>query len=141
VAHHLVTVEQRDHRAGDERAEDDLQPEPLGDGGEADEQDQRRADADLSRRVLQAQDVGADPSRALGAAHGEEDDQRQRGEGAEQEQRGADASLAREEEGQQDDRAEVGGRGGRHVSCPKVDEISPASLSTGSSPRARWRRG
>ena len=67
---------ERDDRAGDERAEDHLEPELLGDRREADEQDERRADADLRGRVLQPQQVGADADRALGAADDEEDDDR-----------------------------------------------------------------
>lgn len=69
MAHRLVAIEQREHGAGREGTEDDLQAELLGDGGERDQQHDRAADADLGDRVLQAQQVLADAHRALGAAH------------------------------------------------------------------------
>ena len=65
VGHRAVGVDEREHRARRERAEDHLEPELLRGGGEADEQDDRAAHADLRRRVLQPQQVGADAHRAL----------------------------------------------------------------------------
>ena len=121
VGHHLVAVDERDDRAGDERAEDDLEPERVGDGGEADEQHERGADADLRGRVLQPQQVGADAHRVLRAAHHAEDDGGEREQRAEQQQRRAGAALAGEEDRQQDDRAEVGDRRGRD------DQLAEAS--------------
>ena len=78
VGHRAVGVGEREDRAGRERAEDHLEPELLRGGGEADEQDERAAHADLGRRVLQPQQVGADRARALRAAHDREHDRARR---------------------------------------------------------------
>ena len=55
VGHLPVGVREREDRAGGERAEDDLESELLGGGGEADEQHERAPDADLGGGVLQSQ--------------------------------------------------------------------------------------
>ncbi|MEA2461950.1 MAG: hypothetical protein QOH90_2127 [Actinomycetota bacterium] len=51
-----VAVEQADHPAGEERAEDAFQAEPFGQHGEGDEQEDREPDPDLSGAVLQPQE-------------------------------------------------------------------------------------
>ena len=67
VRHDLVAVEQRDDRSGDKGPEDDLEAELLRHGGEAHEKHDGRADAYLSRRVLEAEQVVPDSRRVLGA--------------------------------------------------------------------------
>ena len=68
VGHRAVAVDERDDRAGDERAEDDLEPQLGGQRHEPDEQDEGGADADLRGGVLQAAQDLAQPPRVLDAA-------------------------------------------------------------------------
>ena len=79
--------------------------------GEADEQHEGAAHADLRGRVLQPQQVGADAHRAL-RARGPRRARRRRGRAASRSARSVapGAALAGEEERQQDDRGEVGDR-------------------------------
>ena len=49
-----VAVDEADHGAGEERAEDALQPEPFGEHDERDQQDDGEPDPDLGGGVLQA---------------------------------------------------------------------------------------
>ena len=81
-----VGVGEREHGSGRERAEDHLEAEMMRGGGEADEQDQRAAHADLGRGVLEPQEVHADAQRALRAAHDEQDRVREREQRADQHQ-------------------------------------------------------
>ena len=114
VGHHLVAIGERQDRAGGERAEDHLEAELLGDGGERDQQHDRPAHPDLGGGVLEAQQVVADALRPLRPAHHDEDRGRQREQAADQDERRPGAALAREQDREQDDRPEVGDRPGSH---------------------------
>ena len=67
VGHPVVRVEVVEDRAGGEGAEDQLEPELLGERDHPDQQHERAADADLGARVLEAAQRRRDPPRALGA--------------------------------------------------------------------------
>ena len=122
MGHHLVAIGERQDRAGRERSEDHLEAELLGDGGKRDQQHDRPAHPDLGGRVLEPQQVVADPLRALRPAHHEEDRGRQREQAADQDERRPGAALAGEQDREQDDRPEVGDRSGRH------DELAEGGL-------------
>jgi hypothetical protein len=55
VGHHLVAVDELDDCPGEEGSENRLEAESFGKDGKESEQEERRADANLGRRVLQAQ--------------------------------------------------------------------------------------
>ena len=61
-----VAVDHADDDAGEERAEDALQPEPLGQRGERDQQHHREPHPDLRGRVLQPDQHLAEPQRPAG---------------------------------------------------------------------------
>jgi hypothetical protein len=119
VRHDLVAIGEREHRAGDERAEDHLETELRGDGREADEQDHRAADADLRRRVLEPQEVGADRAGQLRPSERRERDDAEDDDAPDEHQGRADAALAGEEQRQEDDRAEVRDRARRDDELPE----------------------
>ena len=101
----------------------------------ADEQHERAADADLRGRVLQAQEVGADArASARRRAATTSTTAASANSAPSSSSVDADPALAGEEQRQQDDRAEVGDRRGGDDQLPeRASEISPASLSTGTS--------
>jgi hypothetical protein len=75
-----VPVDQADDGAGEESAENRLQPERLGQRDEADEHDDRQAHPDLGRRVLEAHQHIAEPHRLAGPRQhdvGRRDEQRE----------------------------------------------------------------
>ena len=111
VGHRAVAVDERDDRAGDEGAEDDLEAQLGGQRHEPDEQDEGGADADLRGRVLQAlQDLAQAPG-VLDAGDRQRDEHGDHEQPAEQDDlRRGGARLAREEEREQDHGGEVGDR-------------------------------
>ena len=52
MRHRAVLVDEREHCAREEGAEDHLEPERLGEGDEADQEQEGAAHADLRSRVL-----------------------------------------------------------------------------------------
>ena len=111
VGHRAVAVDERDDRAGDEGAEDDLEAELGGQRHEPDEQDEGGADADLRGGVLEAlQDLAQAPG-VLDAGDRQRDEHGDHEQPAEQDDlRRGGARLAREEEREQDHGGEVGDR-------------------------------
>lgn len=104
-------VEEAEQRSRREGAQDDLEPQALGQGDERDHKNHRRAHTDLGARVLQAKQVLLDARHMLGRADDEEGHEQQAREDAEQHSGRSGPALAREEEGQQDYGAEVRDRG------------------------------
>ncbi len=86
----------------------------LGDRREPDQQHHRPAHPDLGGRVLEPQQVVADPLRPFRPTHREENRGRQCEQATDQDERRPGAALAREQDREQDDRPEVGDRSGSH---------------------------
>ena len=68
MRHLPIGVDEPKDRAGDEGAEDDLEAQCLGEGGEADQQNERATNADLGGRVLEAGEHIRQEVRAFGAS-------------------------------------------------------------------------
>jgi hypothetical protein len=113
VGHHPIAVGEREHGPGQEGSENHLEPEPLGQSDESDQEEEGAADADLRRGVLETRQHRGQPPPVLDAEKSEQERDRDQEE-ADQEQdlRRRAGGLAREEEGEQDHGAEVGDRGG-----------------------------
>ena len=143
MGHRLGRVEVVEDRAGGERAQDQLEPELLGERDHPDQQHERAADPDLGAGVLQADQRRRDPPRALRLAHADRDRGDREHEEPDQDQLRADpARLAREQQGQQQHRGEVGDRGGGDHQLAEARARSRRSPGApGRSPRARSRRG
>src|ERR671918_625690 len=121
VRHRAVAVDEREHGPGEEGAEDDLETQRLRQGDEADEQEEGAPHTNLRGRVLQPQENGGEHHRALYTHEREHGGEGREREAAEQHELRADAGgLAREEEGQEDDGAEVRHRGRGDDQLPEV---------------------
>jgi hypothetical protein len=107
MRHHFVAVQQGDDRAGDERAEDHLEAEFIRDGCEANEKDDCGSHTDLSGGVLKPEQVASDAHRMLCASHRAEDHDGKYRQSTEEQKRRPDSAFAGEEQGEQDDGAEV----------------------------------
>lgn len=113
MRHGPVPVEQDEDRAGQKGTEDDLEPERLGQDGEADEQQEGAPDPDLGARVLQPREDGPQPLQASGGGERDGGGDHQQREGAEEQQPGPDAGrFPRKEQREQYDRPEVRYGGG-----------------------------
>ena len=66
MRHHSIAVYEAQHRAREERTEDDLEAEPLGKRQESHEQQERAADADLPGRVLESHQHSRHAAQPLG---------------------------------------------------------------------------
>ena len=120
MGHHPVAVDELEDGARDERAEDRLDAEPVGQDDEAGQEQECASHSDLGRRVLQpAQRVGQPPR----AARADERERNRRGEEdepAEQDRaRGRAARLRGEEEREQDDGRDVRDRRPRQHGLPE----------------------
>ena len=114
VCHALVAIDQLQRGTCQERAEDGLQPELRGQEDEDREQQECTADADLGGCVLQAQQRLGHLHGALQTENRETCSDDEDEEGDQQRQlRPEPARLTREEEGEQDDRPDLGDRGAR----------------------------
>ena len=143
MGHLLVAVDQREDRAGHERAEDHLEPQVLGERGERDHQHERAADADLRGRVLEAQRrCRGCAHRVLGAVTARPTTHREQHEAAEQQQLSSRCSRPR---GRRRCESRITApksaiEPAAMTSWPNCEPISPASLSTGIDDAERRRR-
>ena len=112
MGHRPVGVEVVEDRPRGERAEDQLEPELLGQRHHPDQEDERPAHANLGARVLQADERGRDPAGALGLGDGDRHGRDREHEQADQDQLRVEAAgLTGEEQREQQDRGEVSDRG------------------------------
>jgi hypothetical protein len=132
VGHHAIAVDEAQDGACQESAEDDLEPERLGESDEAGEEEEGAADADLRRRVLQPNEEIGQPHRALRPDQRERERADDEQESSEQhELRGRARRLAREEEREEDHGAEVGDRRRGDHELPEAGGSRPGVLEDG----------
>lgn len=107
-----VAIHQPDDRAGQESAQDRLEPELLRQGDECDEQYDGRPDPDLGRGVLQPHQYRSDPLGTSGGRDHDAGDDHEDGEQSDHDEPLAGApAFGREHERQHQYGGEVGDRG------------------------------
>ena len=94
MSHLLVAIEQREDRAGHERAQDGLEAQLLGYRREPDQEYHGAPYAYLGGRVLKSDQVQADDAGALGTPDGEEHDNPEQDQPTDEHQRRSDPALA-----------------------------------------------
>ena len=132
MGEHRVLVDQREDRAGEERAEDHLEAEVCRERDQADQENERAAHADLRRGVLQPLERPAEALECSRPGKREADQDGDDEEAAEQDQLRAVPDASREKKS--DSRMTVAKSAivaPAITSWPNVEPTSPASLSTG----------